>query len=141
MAVHREGEVEFYEPGMYQTFQSWGGPVGDHVASKSAQLESLARTSAGFDTGDLIASIGTSYGHNERTQDLESKVGANPYTDEGVGYALWHHEGTKPHEVKPKRPGGVLRFGSRGTVVFTRRVWNPGTVPRKYLTRWFRSLF
>lgn len=39
--------------------------------------------------------------------------------------------GSRPHEIRPKRPGGVLRFVDRATgeVVFARHVDHPGTRP------------
>lgn len=142
MSIHREGQVDFNETGMFHTFQSWEGPVGRHVAGKSEQLASLARVSAGFDTGELVGSIGVNYGRHETSSDLESKVGANPHSPSPkTGYAFWHHEGTWPHWIRPKNPSGVLKFVSRGMVVYARRVWHPGTTPNRFLTRWLRTLF
>lgn len=37
-------------------------------------------------------------------------------------------EGTRPHVIRPRKPGGVLRFGGAGgTVVFATVVHHPGT--------------
>lgn len=134
-----EGDIIFDERAMHREFQSWAGPTGRLISEKAQSLESLARISAGFDTGELIASIGTDYGYNERTQDLEAKVGANPHLDLGIGYAYFHHEGTQPHTIRPRR-ANVLRFVKSGMVVFAAKVWHPGTTPVKYLTRWLRDV-
>lgn len=38
--------------------------------------------------------------------------------------------GSRPHEITPKKPGGVLVFTARGgEVVFSKRVFHPGTRP------------
>jgi len=60
-------------------------------------------------------------------------------------------EGTKPHIIEPKRPGGLLRFrtgyiaktlpnhlgswggGANGSVVIRRSVRHPGTKPRNFI--------
>lgn len=43
----------------------------------------------------------------------------------------WETTGTKPHMIKPRRPGGVLRFMVNGFAVFSKLVRHPGTVPKK----------
>ena len=159
MTVPGEGEVIFDEKAMFHNFQSWDGQTGRFIAQRTERLESLARISAGFDTGALIASIKTDYGKTTGG-DLEAKVGANPHVSEGVGYALYHHEGTKPHVIVAKR-GRALRFapgsraktspgkltsgsGSKGSaVVFRPRVNHPGTKARLFTEqiakRWRRG--
>lgn len=135
-----EGRVEFDDGAMFQTFQSWGGLVGDHLQDKAQQVESLGRISAGFDTGDLIRNIGTYYTTHEPSMDLEARVGVNPGPVElGRGYAFWHHEGTLPHRIAA-RTARVLRFPRGGMVAFATHVWHPGTAPVKYLTRWLRDV-
>lgn len=136
----RDGEVIFNEPAYRREFQSWEGDVGQWMTRKTLELEDLARASAGFDTGRLVAEIRTARDHT-LGGDLEARVGANPDIDTGVGYAYWNHEGTDPHEIRPRRPGGVLKFRSRGMVVYATRVNHPGTEATKFLTRWLSGLF
>jgi hypothetical protein len=50
------------------------------------------------------------------------------------GYALDHHEGTKPHIIKPDT-AKVLRFVSKGQVIYTPIVKHPGTKANHYLSR------
>lgn len=42
-------------------------------------------------------------------------------------------QGTQPHQIRPKRPNGVLRFTVGSRVVFARAVSHPGTKPNNFL--------
>ena len=46
--------------------------------------------------------------------------------------AKWHHEGTKPFDIRP-RSAKVLRFVTAGGIVFTRAVRHPGLPARPLL--------
>lgn len=118
----------------------WNGPVGVWLANKGRELEVGAKASVGVETGALQANITTDRHPPSTTPgELVLDVGANPGGDVD-GYAIYHHEGTKPHEIKAK-PGKTLRFRSGGRWVYTKRVMHPGTKPNNYLTRWLRILF
>lgn len=53
-----------------------------------------------------------------------------PYVENGTG--LWGPKHAK-YLIKPKKPGGVLRFQAKdGTIVFARYVWHPGS-PGAYM--------
>lgn len=43
--------------------------------------------------------------------------------------------GTKPHDIYPRKSNGVLRFTAGGRIVFTRHVSHPGTQPNPFLWR------
>jgi len=76
--------------------------------------------------------------------DMEARV----WTDDPR--YKWLDEGTKPHIIQPKKPGGILAFpsvfkpktsprrlpsqpgGSSGETVFAKLVHHPGTEPRNY---------
>lgn len=47
-------------------------------------------------------------------------------------YALYVHEGTRPHVIRPRR-AKALRFVVGGRVVFAQRVNHPGTRARPFL--------
>jgi hypothetical protein len=49
--------------------------------------------------------------------------------------ALLHHEGSRPHEIVPRRKKVLVFYADsgRGPLVFTRRVRHPGTRPNPYL--------
>lgn len=59
-------------------------------------------------------------------------------------HASYVEEGTPPHMIFPKKPGGVLVFPSHGTLVFTRHVNHPGTQGTKFFSstieRWSEVL-
>lgn len=47
--------------------------------------------------------------------------------------------GTRPHMIFPRRPGGVLRFTVGGRVVYARYVNHPGTKPNDFLRQALRA--
>lgn len=47
--------------------------------------------------------------------------------------------GTRPHMIFPRRPGGVLRFTVGGQVVFARYVSHPGTRAQPFLQEALRA--
>jgi hypothetical protein len=48
--------------------------------------------------------------------------------------AIIHHEGSRPHQIMPRR-AVILRFmRPQGGIVFAQRVRHPGTRPNRYLT-------
>jgi len=110
--------------------------VADEILARSQELVPV-------DKGTLRKS------GNVRYADLAATVGYN------APYAYFVHEGTRPHEIVPRRARvlafppsgargavrggrrvGVFEFGGRQTVVglvFARRVMHPGTKAVKYL--------
>jgi len=52
-----------------------------------------------------------------------------------VPYAGFVHNGTPPHVIVPKRPGGVLVFQIGGKTIFTKRVNHPGTNANPFYDR------
>jgi hypothetical protein len=47
--------------------------------------------------------------------------------------------GTRPHMIFPRRPGGVLRFTVGGRVVYARYVNHPGTKAQPFLQQALRA--
>ncbi len=47
--------------------------------------------------------------------------------------------GTRPHIIRPRRPGGVLRFTVGGRVVYARYVNHPGTKPNNFMIQALRE--
>lgn len=77
-------------------------------------------------TGRLGQSIRAEGVENAGEMVVSGSVTAN--TD----YALYVHEGTRPHLIRPKR-AKALRFEVGGRVVFAKLVRHPGTKARPFL--------
>ena len=59
-------------------------------------------------------------------------------------YALAHHEGTRPHLIRPMAVDGKLIFRKGSRVIMTSLVRHPGTKPNRYLSdqiRHFERVF
>jgi hypothetical protein len=54
-------------------------------------------------------------------------------------YAPYVDQGTRPHEIKPKRPGGVLVFKMNGQTVFAKKVHHPGTKAQPFVLPAFQA--
>jgi len=52
---------------------------------------------------------------------------------------LYVHNGTRPHIIRPRRRGGVLRFRINGRIVYARFVNHPGYRGDDFLTRALRN--
>lgn len=55
-----------------------------------------------------------------------------------VEYAEMVHDGTRPHRITPRSPGGVLRFQIGGRTVYAKYVNHPGTRARPFLAEAMR---
>lgn len=100
------------------------GPVGREMRKRAEVARAFARMKVGKRTGALAMSL-----YIEQSAALGGQkltIGSN------LPYALYHHEGTRPHMIHA-RGGEVLRFSSRGRVVYSRMVMHPGTKPNRYL--------
>jgi HK97 gp10 family phage protein len=73
------------------------------------------------DSGKLRDSIGV------RIEGTTIRVGPD------VPYATYVEFGTRPHEIKPKKPGGVLAFKVNGQQVYARVVNHPGTPAQPFV--------
>lgn len=99
--------------------------IGEDIADR-------ARTYAPTDTGELRNSI-------EVVQDQQGvRVRANAPYAAYVEFGTWSHNVLSPksgtYTIRPKKPGGVLRFtGSDGNTVFAKKVEHPGVKPQPFL--------
>jgi hypothetical protein len=101
------------------------GEVGRYLAKKGRIVQAAARAQVGVRTGALRASIHMRHLRDSRGQYV--KIGS------ALNYALLHHEGSKPHLIVPNR-ATVLKFATRGRVVYAHAVMHPGTKANRYLT-------
>lgn len=107
-------------------FKSRAGMMGRDLTKRGIQLQRLAQRQVGKKTGFLRISIG--YDVNPSMSGLVLTVGSS------ARIAYIHHEGTRPHYIRPKQRSGALRFNQGGRIVYARRVLHPGTRPNRYLT-------
>lgn len=118
------------EVAIAQLRYSWDGPIGRDLNRRLRTLEFRARMSTGVKTGELKRRMETK--RKVVRQGLEGRVGSP------VKYAAAHHDGARPHIIRP-RNAKALRFVVGGRVVFAGRVNHPGNRPNPYLTRWLRE--
>ena len=78
------------------------------------------KDTAPFVTGEMRRTTGV-----EISSITDRRITATAMID--VEYAEYVTQGTRPHVILPRKPGGVLVFESNGQTVFTRRVNHPGT--------------
>jgi hypothetical protein len=131
-------------------FKSWtGGPVGTWMRVKTTELKVAViaeapgpgkpprnRTMHNYATGLLETSIISREHHDEPSGDLESHVIALPE------HAKFLIHGTSPYIIRPKKPGGLLRFRNRfGVVVYARFVKHPGIAKNDFASRALRRVF
>jgi len=103
------------------------------LGEASRQAVNRAKVLAPVDTGRLRASIRV---EARRTLTLRSRytIGSDVY------YAPFVNDGTRPHIIRPRRPGGTLRFTVGGRVVYAKVVHHPGTRARPFLDRALREV-
>lgn len=101
------------------------GDVGKYLKGRGLAIKAAAKGQVGFKTGALRASIHLRHKRDARGQYV--KIGSP------LPYAKVHHEGAKPHLIKPKKRK-ALRFFTDGFMVFAHQVRHPGTRPNRYLT-------
>lgn len=117
--------VIFY-PGMLdRLLEHPDGPVGKDLKRRGRLVMAAAKAQVGVRTGALRASIHMRHLRDARGQYV--KIGSNRK------YAYMHHEGTKPHIITPSR-AQVLRFVTRGRLVYAHAVRHPGTKANRFLS-------
>lgn len=117
-------KVIYYPGALDRLLNQEGGAVGQYLKRKGNEILISARARVGVRTGALRASLHMRHMRDPRGQRI--------WIGSDLNYALAHHEGTKPHVITPKS-GKMLRFVSRGTVVYAHAVNHPGTKANKYL--------
>lgn len=111
--------------GMAYTTRAPDGPVGKDLLKRAEKIRALAVRQVGKKTRRLASSIKVEMTLD--AQGLAARIGSSNRI------ALLHHNGTRPHLIVAHGVG-VMRFTSRGRVVYARMVKHPGTKPNRYLT-------
>jgi len=118
-------KVVLRRPELNQYLNSPKGEVGEYLEKRGDIMLRLAKRQVGVDTGTLRESIKMI--HERVTGGQQLRIGSD------MDYAYLHHEGTRPHIITPDK-AEMLRFTSRGRVVYSRQVMHPGTKPNRYLS-------
>ncbi len=114
-----------YKPVLDSYIKTANGPLWKILHKRGQIAVNLARRQVGVDTGRLKSSIRMEHTTTRYGQEL--KIGSTNKI------AYLHHEGTKPHLIKPKNAPQLV-FMSKGRVIRTQLVRHPGTKANKYLT-------
>lgn len=112
--------------------RSTSGPIVRDTIRRATRVQVRARELVGKDTRQLEASIVQRIVTDQ--QGVSVLVGTFA-PEHLVKRAKWHHDGTKPHVILPRK-AKVLRFPkSKGSSVyiFAKKVNHPGTKPNPYL--------
>lgn len=117
--------VVFRPAALDKYLNSPGGEVGRYLSRKGRIVEAAAKRQVGVRTGALRTSIHMRHLRDSRGQYI--KIGSS------LPYARMHHEGTRPHMIYPVR-AQVLKFVTKGRLIYTHAVRHPGTKANKYLT-------
>lgn len=102
--------------------------AGSLAIKTTIKILNRAKILCPVDTGNLRASL------QMRITRTAGVVSGEVFTN--VGYARYVHEGTAPHKIRPRSPGGALRFPvppRSKNFVFATVVNHPGTKARPFL--------
>lgn len=119
-------KVVFYDSALDNLLNSPTGEVGRYLKGKGDDIISLAKKQVGVRTSKLKNSIA----HKRHFRDSR---GQQMWIGSSVRYALVHHEGRGPQTIVP-RSAKVLRFVSKGQIIFADKVVQKGTKANKYLS-------
>ncbi len=116
--------VILYPGPMDMMLKSPVGDVGRFLAGRARLIVIGAKRQVGKKTRRLQQSI-----HSRQSR---TAYGQMVWIGSEVKYALAHHEGTKPHIIKPNK-AKALRFTAGTRVIYSRAVRHPGTRANRYL--------
>jgi hypothetical protein len=124
-------QIEVYRERIYALAQGPSGPIYTHVLALCMKIDARAKL---YLSNDLV---------NVRTGNLRSSqappVLTNPGTriiaviQNNAAYAIYVHEGTRPHEIRPNQRKVLTGWQFEGAPVFAKRVHHPGTKARPFL--------
>lgn len=126
----------------FRAFYAPTGMVGRWTTEKATQVAAHARLLApkpglgeGYATGELAREIKTD---SAKVGRRGPEAGVISDTD----HAVFVHEGTAPHTIKPRFAKKLVFFWRKaGRVVSFDSVKHPGTKPNPYLVKALRAVF
>ena len=102
------------------------GIVGRYMIGKSQVVQNAAFVACPKRTGRLSQSIVKRF--------YDSPEGFTVVIAALQPYAVFVHEGTKPHDIRPVKAKSLRWFGTDGNPIFAKVVHHPGTPARRFLT-------
>jgi hypothetical protein len=126
--------ITIYDEAFDHVFNEPLGDVGRWMSRRGKAATTFAKARAGIKTGKLKAAI--KMAHDRKGPGRQQQIRIGTLDEKGRGYALYHHEGTGPHDIVGKR-GRMLVFTYHGKRITTKMVHHPGTKPNHYLTDTF----
>ena len=118
-----DARVEIYDAELNRQLRVIGAR---EMRSWQRQTATQAKVTVPVRTGNL----GRSHREGRVTHSAARDTHGSVHND--ADYALYVHEGTRPHVIRP-RFRQALRFQVGGSTVFARRVNHPGTRGRPWL--------
>lgn len=125
------GRVRHNKAAQRREMISLDSPAAKDLRRRIRNVQLKAKELVGKRTHELERNILTRV--DPLTHGLRGRVIAGEQLDDAR--AVWNHDGTRPHTIRPKQPGGVLVFQSHGRTIFARSVRHPGTKATKFLAR------
>lgn len=124
-SVKVEG-LDKFAAGLKQLGQETVGLLSEATKKSVLSIESASKKEA---------PVNKSYGGGNLRQRILSRM-VSPLAgriDAGVSYAVYVHEGTRPHEIRPVVKKGLANV--RTNQFFGKLVHHPGTRPNPFFTR------
>ena len=126
----------------YRAFRSPTGMTGRWTLEQANKVATHARLLApkpgqgrGYATGETALSV-------KVDGPTVGRTGPEARVLSSTDHAVFLHEGTPPHEIKPRFANKMVFFWRRaGRVVFRDRVWHPGTRANPFLVNALRAVF
>lgn len=131
--------VQLFPAEIAEVINSPIGPVMRHLIVLGEKVKQEAIRIAPKRTGNLSH-------HIVKRVVRDGGTGAVLVGVENVPYAIWVHEGSQPHTIRPRK-GTFLVFtlganagAEEGNVVFAREVHHPGNRPNRFLVRALKAV-
>lgn len=122
--------VIIYKEPLRQYLNTNKGDLWKWLHIRGERAVAGAKAKVGVKTGRLKASI--------HMRHLGNITGQYLWIGSERDHALVHHNGSRPHQIRPNPPKQVLAFTKGSRLIVTKQVNHPGTKPNPYLSSQLR---